>query len=148
MSLTIVVYGSPAPQGSKKFLGTFKGKDGRTHAKLAESSAKVRPWRQDVKTAAELARNGADPIDGPVALHITFTLPKPKSAPKNRRTWPDKKPDLSKLVRSTEDALVDAGVLRDDSRIVSLFAHKTFPGVGNDSLEAPGARILIVRVDQ
>lgn len=148
MTLTIVVYGSPAPQGSKKFLGTFKGKDGRTHAKLAESSAKVRPWRQDVKTAAEAARNGTDPIDGPVNLKITFTLPKPKSAPKRRVTWPDKKPDLSKLVRSTEDALVDAGVLRDDSRVICLVAQKTFPGQGRDSLEAPGCVIHITEVTE
>lgn len=147
MSLTIVVYGSPAPQGSKKFLGTFKGKDGRTHAKLAESSAKVRPWRQDVKQAAELIRNGADPIDGPVNMKITFTLPKPKSAPKSRVTWPDKKPDLSKLVRSTEDALVDAGVLRDDSRVVCLIAQKTFPNQGCDSLESPGCIIHITRIE-
>lgn len=142
-TLNILVYGLPAPQGSKKFLGTFKGKDGRTHAKLGESSAKVAPWREAVKQAAIAARNGAAPIDGPVMVVMSFTMPKPKSAPKNRRTFPDKKPDLSKLVRSTEDALVDAGVLRDDSRIIACHSAKLFPNEGPAALECPGCHIAI-----
>ncbi|WP_312681328.1 hypothetical protein [Stenotrophomonas chelatiphaga] len=48
MSIRIVVYGSPAPQGSKSFKGLAKS--GR--AILVESSKKVCPWRQDVKLAA------------------------------------------------------------------------------------------------
>ena len=106
----IVVYGSPAPQGSKKFVGTFTGRDGRTHAKLIESSKAVRPWREDVKTAALLARNGAPPLDGPLIVRMVFTMPKPSSAPKTRRTYPMRMPDLSKLARSTEDALTGARV--------------------------------------
>jgi hypothetical protein len=42
-SLTFVVYGLPAPQGSKRSLG---------NGILVESSKAVRPWRQDVKHAA------------------------------------------------------------------------------------------------
>lgn len=139
--MKITVYGSPAPQGSKSFKGLAKS--GR--AILAESSKRVKPWRQDVKDAAEKARNGAAALDGPLIARMVFTLPKPKSAPKRKRTWPDRKPDVSKLVRSTEDALKDAGVYTDDARIVEFSrVAKVFPGEDPEALEVPGVRIEIM----
>lgn len=138
--IRIVVYGCPAPQGSKSFKGLAKS--GR--AILAESSKRVKPWRQDVKAAGIEARKGAPPIDGPILARMVFTLPKPKSAPKTRRTYPDRKPDLSKLVRSTEDALTDAGVIADDARIVEFTRlAKVYPGEDGEALEAPGVVIYL-----
>lgn len=150
--MKIVVYGLPAPQGSKSFMGTFKGKDGRVHAKMAEASAKVKPWRDDVKAAAEAVielRNLApwEPLDCPLVLCVTFTLPDPKSLPKRRASHPAKVPDLSKLIRSTEDALTAAGVWKDDSRVVEIRAVKTYPahviGAHADALMRPGAVIRV-----
>ena len=145
--IKIVVYGSPAPQGSKRFVGTSKAGRGI----MIESSAKVKPWRLDVKAAAEAVLASIDggppkPLDGPIAVQMTFTLQKPASAPKSRRTWPCRKPDLSKLIRSTEDALTDAGVWADDARVVSLIAGKVYPGEGAFSLPAPGAIIVITEL--
>lgn len=137
--IRIVVRGSPAPQGSKKFVGLSKAGRGI----LAESSAKVRPWRQDVKAAAEAVMAGRAPLDGPLVAVMVFTLPKPSSAPKTRRTWPCRKPDASKLARSTEDALTDAGVWTDDARVVTLVSRKVYPGEDADALAAPGAVIAI-----
>lgn len=144
MSIRIVVYGSPAPQGSKSFKGMAKS--GR--AILAESSKKVRPWRQDVKAAAEQVRTqlGLALLDEPLRVWMTFTLPKPLSAPKRRVVFPSKLPDLSKLVRSTEDALTDAGLWRDDARVIECAAAKRYPGEGRDALDAPGCVIEIERV--
>lgn len=139
------VRGTPAPQGSKSYKGMSKS--GR--AILVESSKKVRPWRQDVKAAAEIliAETGQAPIDGPVIVRMVFTLPKPSSAPKRRRTWPMRTPDLSKLARSTEDALVDAGLLRDDARIVEYERlAKVFPGEDPDALPVPGVVIQVREV--
>jgi len=137
--MKIVVYGTPAPQGSKRFVG-FKGGKGM----MIESSKKVRPWRQDVKAAAIEAMNcGEKGISGPVRVRMVFTLPKPKSAPKRKKSWPDRKPDLSKLVRSTEDALTESGVWEDDARVVLCISRKVFPGEGSDSLAIPGAVIYI-----
>lgn len=132
--MKIVVYGMPAPQGSKRHVG--KGI-------LVESSKKVKPWRQDVKAAALAARDGAPPIDGPVCLRVVFTLPKPKSAPKTKRTYPDRKPDIDKLLRSTLDALTEAGVFTDDARVVRVVMTKTFPNEEVHSLDVPGAVIYI-----
>lgn len=142
--LVIVVYGEPAPQGSKAFKGMFVAKDGRQHAKLAESSKKVAPWRQDVVAAAVLAMNGSPPLDGPLGASMVFTLRKPKSAVKRRRTWPQTKPDVSKLCRSTEDALVTAGAIADDSRIVEYTRLvKVYPNEDPEALSSTGARIEI-----
>lgn len=145
--VVIKVYGMPGPQGSKSFKGTFTGKDGRTHAKLAESSKKVKPWRQDVKAAAEAIRAGREPFDCPLRLYMVFTLPKPASAPKRRQTWPMRTPDLSKLARSTEDALTDAGIWKDDARVVEYgLLAKCYPGEGRGALEAPGCWIEIEEI--
>jgi Holliday junction resolvase RusA-like endonuclease len=133
--ITIIVHGMPGPQGSKRHVG--KGV-------MIESSKKVKPWRQDVVAAAVEAHKGAEALDGPLLVSMVFTLPKPKSAPKRRRTWADKKPDLSKLARSTEDALTTAGVIRDDARIVEYERlAKVFPGEDPDALSSPGVRITI-----
>ena len=133
------VYGEPAPQGSKRHVG---------NGRMIESSAKVKPWRQDVVAAAREAMagpNGWAALDGPLCIEMTFTLRKPASAPKKRTTYPDRKPDLSKLVRSTEDALVTAGVIADDARIVCMEARKVYPGEHYLALNASGARIRVWR---
>jgi crossover junction endodeoxyribonuclease RusA len=139
-SVEIRVIGLPAPQGSKRLIGHTRAGRGI----LVESSAKVKPWREAVKYAALETRECC--INGPVDVEMVFTLPKPKSAPKKRRTWPDRKPDLSKLIRSTEDALTDAGVWEDDARVVHCDAAKVFPGEHPDALAVPGAVIRIKEV--
>jgi Holliday junction resolvase RusA-like endonuclease len=143
--LSITVYGGPAPQGSKRYLGSPNGK-----GRLVEMSKRVAPWRSAVVNAARQAIEvgGHDdtwqPLDGPLAVRMIFTLRKPASAPKRRRTWPDRTPDLSKLARSTEDALTDAGAIADDARIVEyLRLAKVYPGEDVDALDVPGARIWI-----
>jgi len=80
-------------------------------------------------------------IKGPVYIGITFTLPRPKSAPK-RRIYPDGKPDLDKLCRSTWDALAQAGAIEDDSRVVRSSLKKLYVGHA-DALPHPGAVIFI-----
>jgi Holliday junction resolvase RusA-like endonuclease len=135
MPHTIIVYGNPAPQGSKRFVGMKNGR-----GMMVESSKKVKPWREAVVWAAR--ENGAK-VNGPVWLNIYFTLPKPKSAPKKRETFPDKKPDVDKLLRSTSDALVTAGVIEDDARIIDCRIVKVFPGEHDHALDVPGAKIII-----
>src|SRR6266568_2319370 len=106
------VIGTPAPQGSKRHVG--KGI-------MVESSKAVGPWRDSVATqTAELMERYGWPMHvGPLVLTVTFWLRRPPSAPR-RRIYPDRYPDLSKLTRATEDALVTAGIIEDDARIVEL----------------------------
>jgi Holliday junction resolvase RusA-like endonuclease len=133
--LKITVIGMPGPQGSKRHVGG---------GRMIESSKKVKPWREAVVWAA---REQGLHISGAIAAEMTFTLPKPKIAPKKRRTLPDRKPDIDKLVRSTCDALKTAGMYEDDARIVDLKAWKVFPGEGPDALDVPGCVIRLKGVE-
>jgi crossover junction endodeoxyribonuclease RusA len=135
----VTVYGEPAPQGSKSFKGMRGGK-----AILAESSPKVKPWRIGVEWAAkEAIGDRQTPIfDCPVEVWICFYFYKPSSSPK-RRQYPDTKPDIDKLLRSTFDALTNAGVLRDDSRVVRVHTSKLFCDCDESALSVPGAQIRV-----
>ncbi len=86
-------------------------------------------WRRLV---ADVAQRYAPPEiwRGPIRIDLHFGLPKPKSAPKRRRVWPDRRPDLDKLTRAVLDALTHI-VFSDDSQIVELSASKDYgpPGV-------------------
>lgn len=141
--IEFTVIGTPAPQGSKKFVGLSKAGRGL----MVESSKKVKPWRMDVKAAAEAllgAHAATVPLDGPLVVSMVFTLAKPASAPKRRTTWPDRKPDLSKLVRSTEDAISDAGLWADDARVVEYTRlAKVYPGEDPEALAVPGVRVKV-----
>lgn len=140
MRISIIVYGIPGPQGSKKAVG----RDSKGRAILVESSAKVKPWRELVHYAGIRARGGAAPLDCPLSVRMVFTMPKPQGAPKLRRTYPMRTPDLSKLCRSTEDALTTSGIWRDDARVVNYSRlAKVYPGEDPEALEAPGVRIVI-----
>jgi Holliday junction resolvase RusA-like endonuclease len=136
--MKLTVYGLPAPKGSKSFKGMSKA----GHAIMVESSKKVKPWAEAVKWAA--LEWGF--LKGPVQIEMVFTLPKPKSAPKRWKTWPDRKPDIDKLCRSTLDALVAVGAIEDDARVIRLLALKVFPGEHADALDVPGAVITIAEV--
>lgn len=133
--ITFDVIGHPRPQGSKRAM--LHKSSGR--AIMVESS-EVRPWRDSVKDAAKHSCHTGGPLDCAVAVFVTFRFYRPKSLKKtvlypcNRSTG-----DLSKLMRSTEDALVDAGLLRDDSLIVTARLHKRF----TDPHEAEGACVNV-----
>lgn len=144
MVIQFTVIGDPAPQGSKSFKGFLpNGK-----ANMQESSKAVRPWRQDVAFAGREAMQGREPLDGPLMASIVFTVRKPASAPKRKTTYPSRKPDLDKLLRSTMDALVTAGVIADDARVVEFTqVAKVFPGEHIRALPHPGAYISVWRIE-
>ena len=146
--LVISVHGTPAPQGSKRHVG---------RGVMVESSKAVKPWREAVKYAViqwaqDRYRHGQNtddptwPITGPVTVRVTFTFTRPKShyrTGRNRHllrdqapTWPAGKPDIDKVLRSTLDALSDAGVWRDDAQVVRVVMAKVYGPTA-------GARILI-----
>lgn len=130
-ALTITAYGHPAPQGSKRHVGG---------GRMIESSKGLKPWRKTVEDAARQAAAGAAPLDGPLVAEITVTVPRPKSAPKTRTTWPQTRSsgDLDKLIRGVLDAIDKAGAIADDSRVVELTARKVYPDQGLDALPRPG----------
>jgi crossover junction endodeoxyribonuclease RusA len=147
--ITIHVRGTPAPQGSKRHVG---------HGVMIESSKNVRPWRDAVRTEAAIAAadlpGWGGPLDGPLAVEMVFTTVRPRSHYRTGRNAallrdgaparPTSPPDLSKLARSTEDALKDAGVIVDDARIVEYDRlAKVYAGEDPDALDTPGVVIRI-----
>ncbi|MFD5899092.1 RusA family crossover junction endodeoxyribonuclease [Streptomyces sp. NPDC060366] len=148
--LTIVVHGRPAPQGSKKYAGHRRNAaSGRISAVLVEQSKRVKPWRALVTSATYDAvlndRQMYEPLDGPIEAEIVFTVLKPTTAPKRKRTWPITRHsgDIDKLIRSTFDGIADAEAVADDSRIIRVTATKAYPGEHPDALDQPGAIIRL-----
>ena len=148
--IRFVVYGRPAPQGSKRHVG---------RGIMVESSKHLRPWREDVRAAAlgtmdfqdwSTGRAGIHlpfPLDCALRVRMVFTLAKPASAPKRKTTYPDRMPDLSKLVRATEDAITSAGLWKDDARVVEMTAAKRYPNEGTDALDRPGCVIVVAPME-
>lgn len=111
--------GTPVPQGSKN--AYVRG--GR--AVLVDANARLKPWRAQVRDAAEaaIAEAGWETLDEPCRVYLGFTMPRPQ------RPWwdvPAVKPDLDKLTRAVFDALTDAGVWKDDSRVVEMKVAKRY----------------------
>lgn len=147
-SLEIVVSGRPAPQGSKRTVG---------RGRMVEMSRYLGPWRAAVQAAAAramAATPGAYPLPGAIVARMVFTVERPRghygtgrNANRVRPSAPNVPaavPDLSKLVRSTEDALTIAGVWADDARVVDYTRlAKVYPGRDPEALDEPGVRITI-----
>lgn len=112
---------------------------------MIESSKNVKPWRFLVQQAAVALQHPT--ITGPVSLSCIFLFPRPKShytakgtLKPSAPTFHSVKPDGSKCLRSTEDALVDAGLLQDDARIAISSHTKRY----TTPSEHPGAIITII----
>jgi crossover junction endodeoxyribonuclease RusA len=132
-SLLFTVRGLPAAQGSKRHVGG---------GVMIESSKKVKPWRSDVKAAAEEAMDSWDPALGPVEISIAFLFNRPKSVNPAKRPYMTVAPDLDKTIRSTLDALTAAGVWKDDSQVVRVTAWKRYA----EPHEYQGAQIHVMEI--
>lgn len=152
-------FGRPAPQGSKQAFPIYSGKKGakRFTGKVSqvEMSPHLKAWRADVAKSAMEVRP-ASPLDGYLAASVVFSIARPK---KHYRTGrfahvlredaplaPNKRPDLSKLLRSTEDAL--NGLVWVDDELVVRYdrLEKVYVGSADpDALDRPG---VVVRVRQ
>lgn len=140
--IVITVHGTPAPQGSKRHVG---------NGRMIEMSKRVKPWRLAVEHAADEAMAGRPgfPLQGPLAVRVTFALTRPKghygtgrnagklklSAP----AYPSSMPDLDKLLRSTFDALTMVRAWTDDGQVARVTTAKIY--AGRDDI--PGAVIEI-----
>jgi Holliday junction resolvase RusA-like endonuclease len=118
--------GIPAPGGSKRAF--FR--PGMKHAVIVDACKRNKDWRAVVALAAREAYRG-QPLASPLRICATFFMPRPKghygakglkaSAPRHHT----KKPDATKLLRSTEDALT--GILwADDAQIAVQIVEKRY----------------------
>lgn len=141
-AVTVTVAGVvPGPQGSKRHVGG---------GRMIESSKRVKPWREQVVLASKDAKpEDFQTLTGPLRADIVFSWQRPKGKlPADRGGRPITVPDLSKLLRSTEDALTTAEVWKDDALVVEYGRlAKVYTGSDDpDALERPGAVIRIWRL--
>lgn len=124
MRIEFKVDGVPVPQGSKKAGMLKHGR--RMKAVLHPDPPKLKLWRAAISAAARRAKpTGMTPLDEPVTVTAQFVFQTPKRLSAAQRVernghlvkWTT--PDLDKLQRGVGDALTDAGVLKDDSRIIA-----------------------------
>ena len=149
--LSIIVYGIARPKGSLRHVGKHR---------LVEQCEHGPAWRTAVKDAARAAMDrqvavlgisdtgGGFPLDGPLSVYLTITCNKPASASKSKPSYPCTRStgDIDKLQRNIFDALVDAGAIADDSRIVEVRARKCYPGQLAQALDTAGTHINIYKV--
>jgi Holliday junction resolvase RusA-like endonuclease len=145
LAIQFRVVGMPRPGGSKK--GFFNKALGRVM--IVDDCKGNKTWRQDVKAAVlALPDRPTALLDGCLMLDVTFYLPRPQGHYGSGRNaaqvkdgappFPNVKPDLTKLVRSTEDALT--GILWvDDARITDQAPRKRYCEPG----QPPGAEISV-----
>jgi len=117
--------GIPRPGGSKRAF--VNPKTGR--AIVTEDCKRSKDWRACVALAGR--EHFEKPLLGPLRVSFEFHFLRPKghygkkgvrpSAP----TYPAVRPDVSKCIRSTEDALTGIA-WRDDSQIVQQVAVKVY----------------------
>jgi Holliday junction resolvase RusA-like endonuclease len=140
------VPGVPQPGGSKRAF--YVKKIGR--AVITDDNPKAKGWKELVSAAAYEA-HGKAPLSGPLALEVIFRLTRPKGhfgSGKNADKvkagappFPAVKPDCTKLLRSTEDALT--GLLwNDDAQIVKQTVSKEYTDA------APGALVRVMSYPQ
>ena len=123
--MIIVVPGKPVAQGNHRSNGY----------RIYETSKGHKQWRALVTQHAAMVLHNSGRLHfvGPVVLIVDFFFLRPVSHRKKdgslRKGKPRSKvssPDLSKLVRCVEDALTDAGVWEDDSRVVQCLSRKQY----------------------
>lgn len=137
---SVFVPGTPAPKGSKRAFV----RNGKAFM-LEMAHDRIKSWEVALQEAAmPLMRERRPFTDTPLSLSVVFGKRRPKghtgkNGPTKQATLaPLSPPDLSKLVRSTEDAW-NGLVWDDDSRIVRIYASKVWVDVG----EPTGAAIWV-----
>jgi crossover junction endodeoxyribonuclease RusA len=147
--IEIRVYGIPRPGGSKKAF--YNRKTGK--AMLTDAGTHTKDWRNNVRAQAVEAMLQRAPLEGAIYLKMYFYMPRPKG---HYRTGKQKgclkdtaptycltRPDTTKLIRSTEDALTDAGVWRDDAQVVVQEAVKFYADP-----KKTGALLIVESIDE
>lgn len=119
------VDGTPAPKGSLKCIG---GRGPIKHQLIEDDKTGDRKvWREKLTAAARaLAGKLPDQGDAGVIVGVLALVERPASAARRLLPTTRSAGDSDKHARMTLDALDDADVFRDDSRVVLVLAAKAY----------------------
>lgn len=145
-TINFFVPGIPRPGGSKRAIPHVK--TGRII--VIDDCKNNMLWRDSVTQAGIYAMAKQDLFVQQVILEIVFVFPRPKSHYNTKGVlkptapiYHSVRPDTTKLIRSTEDAL-KAICWADDARVVRQEATKKY--VLKGMFEFPGAHITITGI--
>ena len=126
--------GIPQPKGSKKAFAYIDKNTGKPKASVVDDNKKtLSVWKKDF-TLQSNRHKPEKPLEGPIKVRLIFYMPRPKSAPKEKRPLPiTRQADTDKLTRTMLD-LFSGGFYKDDSQVVDIMAYKRYaddrePGV-------------------
>jgi Holliday junction resolvase RusA-like endonuclease len=132
MTLSFTVAGVSQPKGSTK---AFRQR-GTNRIIVTNDNPKCKAWARDIAQVAAIAmsHHGLLPLTAvPVALDVTFYLPRPQKYETKRNALIDfphiTKPDTDKLARAVKDALTGV-VWHDDAQVTLLIARKHYAAAG------------------
>jgi Holliday junction resolvase RusA-like endonuclease len=124
-SFSFTVFGTdPAPQGSKKYVGTRRTAAGANIPLIVEASPKLPAWRKAVSDAVIQAMQDSGDLskfEGAVKVEAIFYLTRKPSVKRDLPTVP---PDVDKLTRALLDAC--KAVWTDDALVVRLEVSKKY----------------------
>jgi Holliday junction resolvase RusA-like endonuclease len=124
-SFSFTVFGTdPAPQGSKKYVGTRRTAAGNKIPLIIEASPKLPAWRKAVDDAVRQAMQDSGDLskfEGAVKVEAVFYLTRKPSVKRDLPTVP---PDVDKLTRALLDAC--KAVWTDDALVVRLEVSKKY----------------------
>lgn len=87
-----------------------------------------RVWREAAVLMLRSVSRGAPPLEGPLGLKAVFRFPMPQGEFLKRslrpRRWHVARPDVDNALKALQDAMQEAGWLRDDSQVAELVAQK------------------------
>lgn len=146
VSLRLFIPGKPIPQSRPRgrvqqsakgpYVQMYEDKPSKNYKEHVAEIARF----QTLKTPVIEAAGGGDfllPFENMRALiQLRYNLPKPPSYPK-RVVWPITKPDWDNLGKAVQDALVDAGILKDDNMVTDASVQKRYA----DALHPEGVEI-------
>lgn len=123
------VAGIPKTKGSGRGIGFMRKhgpKAGKIGVAVVNDNKLTKFWEAMIHHEAQaIAPRSGVWAERPVALVVTFFLPRPKSRYARDPARPWKKPDLDKLLRAVKDAL--RGVIyKDDAMVVEVLTKKFF----------------------
>ncbi len=131
MTYTVSIPGEPRGKGSVRVGRWGAYKDERTENYMATCIMAMKAELKD-----------APPISDPTIVVISAFIRRPKALipkdksrveqPPSKPFYAPVKPDLDNLSKSICDALTQAGVITDDSRIVKLSLNKFYVSVGEN----------------
>jgi Holliday junction resolvase RusA-like endonuclease len=146
-ALELDVRGRPVPQGA-----LVRSPSGGLYHRSAKE---LEAWRSRIADTAQQAMGASGPLEGPVAVELTFRLERPAKhfLPANARrpvaelrldapAYPTGSPDADKLARSGLDALT-AIAFRDDAQVARLIVTKRYCDAG----EATGVLVRMRRME-